>query len=152
MEKNQIVILEDRGLISVSGPDVKNFLQNIISNDIEIVNDSNSIFTGIFTPQGKYLYEFFVISYKGGYLLECNNELKKEIIKHLFKYKLRSKIEINDFSSNYVVGIINLEKFQEIQADAGSSSATTLYRESPCFLDPRLNTLGARMISSLENL
>ena len=55
MEKNQIVILEDRGLISVSGPDVKNFLQNIISNDIEIVNDSNSIFTGIFTPQGKYL-------------------------------------------------------------------------------------------------
>ena len=152
MEKDQIVILEDRGLISVSGPDVKNFLQNIISNDIEIVNDSNSIFTGIFTPQGKYLYEFFVISYKGGYLLECNNELKEEIIKHLFKYKLRSKIEINDFSSNYVVGIINLEKFQEIQADAGSSSATTLYRESPCFLDPRLNTLGARMISSLENL
>ena len=35
MEKDQIVILKDRGLISLSGPDVKDFLQNILSNDIE---------------------------------------------------------------------------------------------------------------------
>ena len=58
MEKNQIVILEDRGLILVEGVDAKEFLQNIISNNIDKVNESNSIFSAIFTPQGKYLYEF----------------------------------------------------------------------------------------------
>ena len=51
-----------RGIISVLGKDSKKFLQNIITNDINIVNKDNSIFSGIFTPQGKYLYEFFIIN------------------------------------------------------------------------------------------
>ena len=56
MEKNQIIILEDRGLIAIEGPDAKDFLQNIISNDVNKVSESSSIFSGIFTPKGKYLY------------------------------------------------------------------------------------------------
>ena len=48
MEKDQIIILEDRGLIAVEGADAKDFLQNIISNNIERVNKTNSIFSGIF--------------------------------------------------------------------------------------------------------
>ena len=42
MEKDQIILLEDRGLISITGDDAKNFLQNIITNDIEKVNNSYS--------------------------------------------------------------------------------------------------------------
>ena len=54
MKKDQINILKDRGIISVLGKDSKKFLQSIITNDINIVNKDNSIFSGIFTPQGKY--------------------------------------------------------------------------------------------------
>ena len=43
MEKDQIIILENRGLISVTGDDAKEFLQNIITNDIEKVDQNNSI-------------------------------------------------------------------------------------------------------------
>ena len=57
MDKDQIILLEDRGLILITGEDVKNFLQNIITNDIEKVNLSTSIFSALFTPQGKYLFE-----------------------------------------------------------------------------------------------
>ena len=59
MEKDQIILLEDRGLISITGEDTKNFLQNIITNDIDKVSFSSSIFSALFTPQGKYLFEFF---------------------------------------------------------------------------------------------
>ena len=59
MEKDQIILLDNRGLILISGEDAKNFLQNIITNDIEKVNLSTSIFSALFTPQGKYLFEFF---------------------------------------------------------------------------------------------
>ena len=52
MEKDQIVISEDRGIISVSGPDAGDFLQNILTNDVDKVVESNSIFSAIFTPQG----------------------------------------------------------------------------------------------------
>ena len=61
MEKDQIILLENRGLISITGEDIKNFLQNIITNDIEKVSSSASIFSALFTPQGKYLFEFFLI-------------------------------------------------------------------------------------------
>jgi folate-binding protein YgfZ len=152
MEKDQIIILEDRGLISVEGVEAKDFLHNIVSNNVEKVNESNSVFSGIFTAQGKYLYEFFIIKNKEGYLLDCDNDLKEELIKHLLKYKLRSKIEIKDLSSSYVVGVISEEKFKEIQTEISSKEKTVLYRESPCFLDSRATLLGARILSSLEKL
>ena len=152
MEKNQIIILEDRGLILVKDLEAKEFLQNIISNDIDKINDSNSIFSAIFTPQGKYLYEFFIIKNKDGYLLDCHIEIKDDLIKHLSKYKLRSKIEIKDLSSSHAVGVISKDKFEEIQEELGSKEKTVLYRASPCFVDTRLSSLGARILSSLEKL
>jgi folate-binding protein YgfZ len=152
MEKNQITILENRGLVLVEGPEAKNFLQNILSNNIEKVNETNSIFSGIFTPQGKYLYEFFIIKNKEGYLLDCDIELEEGLIKHLLKYKLRSKVEIKNLSSSHVVGVISEEKFIEIQAEVSSEEKTIIYRDSPFFLDPRNILLGARILSSLEKL
>jgi len=152
MEKNQISILEDRGLIAIEGPDAKDFLQNIISNDVDKVCESSSIFSGIFTPQGKYLYEFFVIKNSEGFFLDCDNTLKEELIKYLSKYKLRSKVEIKDLSSSYVIGVTSEEKFKEIQNEISSKEKTILYRESPFFLDTRSAKLGARILSSLEKL
>ena len=49
MEKDQIILLEDRGLISITGEDSKSFLQNIITNDMEKVDTSNSVFSALFT-------------------------------------------------------------------------------------------------------
>ena len=152
MEKYQIVILEDRGLIAIEGPDSQNFLQNIISNDIEKVSKSNSIFSGIFTAQGKYLYEFFIIKNNKGYFLDCDNCFKEELIKHISKYKLRSKIEIKDMSSSYVIGVTSEEKFKEIQSEMATKEKTIFYRESPYFIDTRSIKLGARILSSLEKL
>ena len=152
MENNQIIISVDRGLISLTGTDVKDFLQNILSNDVDKVDVSNSVFSAILSPQGKYLYEFFIIKFSDGYLLDCENELTKEIIAHLNKYKLRSKVEIKDFSSKYVVGIINLKKFEEIQVLEKKNTETIQYRDSLIFVDPRIKELGARIISSLEKL
>ena len=62
MKKKNVYILEDRGLLYVSGDDVKEFLQNIITNDIDAVSENNSCFAGLLSPQGKYLYDFIVVS------------------------------------------------------------------------------------------
>ena len=152
MEKNQIILLEDRGLISITGDDAKNFLQNIITNDIEKVNNSCSIFSALFTPQGKYLFEFFLIQSKDGYLLDCDSKATNEIISYLTKYKLRSKIEIKDLSSEYIIGIISLEKFNEMQKSENKQTDTIEYRNSSIFIDSRNKKLGARILSTLEKL
>ena len=152
MEKDQIILLEDRGLISITGEDTKNFRQNIITNSIEKVNLSTSIFSAIFTPQGKYLFEFFLIQLKNGYLLDCDNIFTNEIINYLSKYKLRSKIELSNISKDYVIGLINSEKFLDIQKNENKTGDTIEFRGSPLFLDPRNKNLGARIVSSLEKL
>lgn len=152
MEKDKIILLEDRGLISITGEDSKNFLQNIITNDVEKVSTSNSIFSALFTPQGKYLFEFFLLLTKEGFLLDCDNKFTNEIITYLSKYKLRSKIEIKDISTNHVIGLISLEKFIEIQNNENKNTDTIVYRDSPVFIDPRNKKLGARILSTLEKL
>ena len=152
MKKDQVVILEKRGVILVSGDDAKDFLQIIITNDINKVSNKNSVFAALLTPQGKYLNEFFVIKNNKGYLLDCSENSTKELIKDLSKYKLRSKVEIEDFSSEFVIGVINDSKFKELQDELKSNENTITYRDTPIFLDPRNKDLGARIISPLEKL
>ena len=152
MKINQINILKDRGIISVSGKDVKEFLQNIITNDINIVSKENSVFSGIFTPQGKYLYEFFVIKSDDGYLLDSSEEFVDELKNFLEKYKLNSDVKIKDISDKYVVGVISNEKFEEIKKEENKSTQTVIFRSSPFFEDPRSKKLGSRVLSNLEKL
>ena len=96
MEKNEVITLEDRGFIQVKGTEAKDFLQNIVTNDIEKVTDKLTIFSSILTPQGKYLFDFCIIKLKDSYLLECEKKSTSEIIKLLSFYKLRSKIDLVD--------------------------------------------------------
>ena len=152
MKKDQINILKDRGIISVLGKDSKEFLQNIITNDINIVNKDNSIFSGIFTPQGKYLYEFFIVKSNDGYFLDCSEEFVGELKVFLEKYKLNTDVEIKDISDEYVVGIVSNEKFEEIKKEENKTTQTIIYRSSPFFQDPRSKKLGSRVLSNLEKL
>ena len=152
MKKDQIVILEDRGLISISGKDAREYLQNIITNDINKVSKTSSIFSALLNPQGKYLFEFFIIKSNNGYFLDCDKKINEELISNLAKYKLRSQVEIKDLSSKFVIGVINFDKFKEIQNNEKNKTDTILYKESPIFIDSRRKELGARILSSLEKL
>ena len=152
MKKDQVIILEKRGVILISGEDSKDFLQNIVTNDMNKVSNKSSIFSALLTPQGKYLSEFFIIKKSEGYLLDCSENSTEELIKDLSKYKLKSKVQIKDLSSEFVIGVINLLKFQELQKELKLYENTIIYRETPIFLDIRNEELGARMISNIEKL
>ena len=152
MEKNEAAILEDRGFIQVRGPEAKDFLQNIVTNDLEKVSSKLTVFSSILTPQGKYLFEFFISKLNDSYLLECEKESTIEIIKQLNFYKLRSKVDFADLSEKYVAAIISLEKFQEMSSSNLQKGNTISYRNDLIYIDPRNSKLGAKIISKLENL
>ena len=69
MNKKKVYILEDRGILFIQGKDAMEFLQNLITNDIDKVNETNSCFASLLTPQGKYLFDFLVVKHKNGYFL-----------------------------------------------------------------------------------
>ena len=75
MEINETTVLDDRGFIQINGDEAKDFLQNIVTNDIDKISTDLTLFSSILTPQGKYLYEFFILKIEGGYLLECEKKI-----------------------------------------------------------------------------
>ena len=152
MNIKNVYILDDRAILYINGEDAKEFLQNLISNDINKVCDVNSCFSSLLTPQGKFLYEFIIIKYKTGYLLDCEKPQAEELFKQLSLYKLRSKVEILNLSNEFVVAAFSHEKFLTFHEVMDQPGYTIKYREDPIFLDPRNKDLGARLIINLEKL
>ena len=152
MNKKKVYILEDRGILFVQGKDAKEFLQNLITNDIDKVNETNSCFASLLTPQGKYLFDFLVVKHKNGYFLDCEKIQIENLYNQLDLYKLRSKVEILNLSNEFVVAALSNEKFLEFEGAKNLSGFTIKYREDPVFLDPRKKELGARIIINLEKL
>ena len=150
MNKESIYILEDRGIIYINGGESFNYLQNIISNDLNKVSDNQSCFSYLLTPQGKYLFEFIIIKHKNGYFLDCPKYQIENLYKQLTLYKLRSKVAISNLSNEFVVAALFKDKFPEFNNnDAGM---TIKFREDPVILDPRCIDLGARIVINLEKL
>ena len=152
MNIKNVYILEDRAILYINGEDAKEFLQNLISNDINKVSDVNSCFSSLLTPQGKFLYEFIIIKHKSGYLLDCEKPQAEELFKQLSLYKLRSRVEILNLSNEFVVAAFSHEKFLTFDVAKDQPGCTIKYREDPIFLDPRNKDLGARLIINLEKL
>ena len=150
--KNNVYILEDRAILYINGFDAKNFLQNLISNDVNKISENLSCFASLLTPQGKFLYEFIVVKHKSGYFIDCEKSQSKEIFKQLNTYKIRSKVEILNLSNEFVVASFGYEKYLSIEGSKDILGFTFKYREDPIILDPRNKNLGARLIINLEKL
>ena len=136
----------------MQGEDVNEFLQNIISNDINKVTNDNSCYTSMFTPQGKYLFDFIIVKHKKGYFFDCEKKQMDDLYKQLNLYKLRSKVEIINLSNEFVIAVISKEKFLSLSNGKDKIGHTIQYREDPIVLDPRNKNLGARLIINLEKL
>jgi folate-binding protein YgfZ len=152
MNIQNVYILEDRGILYINGVDAKEFLQNIISNDINKVNEDNSCFASLLTPQGKFLFAFIIVKHKSGYFIDCEKSQTEELFKQLTIYKLRSKVEIMNLSNEFVVAAFNREKFLTFEGAKNIPGNTIKYRKDSILLDPRNKDLGARLIINLEKL
>ena len=152
MNINSAYILEDRGILYISGTDAKDFLQNIITNDLNKVSNTNSCFSSLLTPQGKFLFEFLVTKHKEGYFLDCEKTQIDDLFKQLSLYKLRSEVQILNLSNEFMVTALSYEKFRSIKGSEDKLGFTMKYIEDSIFLDPRNKNLGARLIINFEKL
>ena len=149
---NSVYILKDRAILYVNGQDAKDFLQNLISNNINKVTENSSCFASLLTPQGKFLYEFIIVKHKSGFFIDCEKSQSEEIFKQLNLYKIRSKVEILNLSNEFVVASFGYEKYLSMDKSKDILGFTMKYREDPIVLDPRNKNLGARLIINLEKL
>jgi len=142
-----IVFLEDRGVIEISGPEAFDFLQGLISNDMRKVTSEQTIYAALLTPQGKFLFDFFISRWNDSFLVETRTEAIADLLKKLKLYKLRADVTIEDKSSDYQVAAA-IGSLPDALKPSGieTRGATWTVSNGLAYLDPRLQTMGARLI------
>lgn len=95
MANNPLVaVLSSRALIAVSGPDWRQFLQGLLTQDVETLAPGDLRFAALLTPQGRLLYDMFVAGREDGCWLEVEAAKREAVIQRLSIYRLRAKVEI----------------------------------------------------------
>ena len=97
--RRRIALLPDRGVVSVTGADAAKLLQGVITNDMDLLaTPAARSMPALLTPQGKILFEFFVVPSPDGFCLETARAKAAELAKRLTMYRLRAKVDIKDAS------------------------------------------------------
>jgi len=131
----KLAVLADRGVVSVQGEDAEKLLQGLITNDMAVLSEQPALFTGLLSPQGKILFEFFVVRAAGGLLLEVAKEQAAGLVRRLTMYKLRAKVAIADASEAY-----------KVAAAWGPGQPGSEPLLTPNYPDPRCAAVGNRLL------
>jgi tRNA-modifying protein YgfZ len=129
-------LLSDRAVLEVGREDRAHFLQGLVTNDVAGLKEGEARFAGLLTPQGKILFDFFVVARGDRLLLDCPAALAAELAKRLSLYKLRAKVTVADVSAHFSVAA----------AWGGSAAEWARANAAVAYADPRLPALGLRVI------
>lgn len=138
--------LADRGVIAVTGDDCDGFLQGIVTNDVFRVTDTRAGYGAVLTPQGKYLFDFFMIRNGDGLLLDTEKDRIDAFVKKLSMYKLRAKVDITDVSDRFQVCVTfgdSAPDDMKLEARTGTARPDN---GGAVFVDPRLTDAGVRSV------
>ncbi len=122
--------LEDRAVIAVTGPEARSFLQGLITNDVERLAPGQGVYAALLTPQGKILFDFFLVEGDGAILIDCLAVARDALLKRLSMYKLRAKVMLEPRDQLALLA----------EWDSGHAKYTIAYP------DPRVPALGTRAI------
>jgi tRNA-modifying protein YgfZ len=132
-----VCLLRDRGVIEVGGADAMGFLQRLITNSVLNIPKGEGRYAGLLTPQGKLLFDFFVVPLpegaEAGYFIDCGGEQTADLVKRLNLHKMRANIAIEDKSKKFAVAAV-------FGGDAATGIEGIFYR------DTRAPHMGLRVI------
>ena len=128
-----LTVLEDRGVIAVTGADAATLLDGLVTNSLSRLGDGGAIHTGLLSPQGKILFDFFLFRTADGFLIDVAKDSMADFTKRLTFYRLRADAAFTDRSDSLVVAAL----WPEGNSVPGGVIAAP---------DPRCPDLGLRLI------
>lgn len=106
---NKFQVLDNRSIISISGKNKFTFLQGLVTNDIRKIESDkvDILYALMLTPQGRFMYDFFIFCDGDRVLIDHESQFTSEIIAKLSLYKLRSDVVLNDTKDHYQIVFID---------------------------------------------
>jgi folate-binding protein YgfZ len=145
MADARLVMLEARGILAVSGPDRRAFLQGLVSNDVEKVSPTAARYAALLTAQGKYLHDFVMIEVGESIWLDAEAARLSDLKRRLSTYRLRAKVTLDEKADLAVTAVFGGEAAAAFGLPSEPGAARAL-GAGVAFVDPRLASLGVRAI------
>jgi hypothetical protein len=145
MADARFTLLDNRGVLSVGGPDRRSFLQGLVSNDVEKVTAAEARYAALLTAQGKYLHDFMMVELGEGVLLEAEAARLADLKRRLSIYRLRAKAMIEERPDLAAAAVFGPDALATLALPAAPGAARA-FAAGIAFVDPRLAALGARCI------
>lgn len=136
--------ISNRGVLSLSGEEAKKFLQGLMTNDIYQVSEKKALYTALLTPQGKFLYDFFITERSGVLFLEVEKDRLADLKKRLMLYKLKADVVVEDVSHLYQIWAFWGEEIPEILSLPLTPGGTFPTEKDIFYSDPRWQGIGGR--------
>src|SRR5215472_9688945 len=145
MADASFVLLDDRGVLAVSGPDRRPFLQGLVSNDVDKVSPSAARYAALLTAQGKYLHDFMMTEAGESIWLDAEAARLSDLKRRLSIYRLRAKVALAERPELCVAAIFGPDAVAALGLPSTPGAARS-FHSGVVFVDPRLAALGARAI------
>ena len=151
MTEASFVVLDDRGVLAVSGPDRRSFLQGLVSNDVEKVAVDRAVYAALLTAQGKYLHDFIMIEHGEAIWLDAEAARLADLKRRLSLYRLRAKVAIEERPELAVAAIFGDGALSVLGLPEEPGKARP-EGDGAAMVDPRLARLGTRAILRGEEI
>src|SRR5947207_9249534 len=109
MADPRFVLLDDRGILAVSGPDRRPFLQGLVSNDVDKVSPAAACYAAFLTAQGKYLHDFMMVEAGESIWLDAEAARLGDLKRRLSMYRLRAKVSLDERSDLAVAAVFGAD-------------------------------------------
>jgi folate-binding protein YgfZ len=149
MADASFALLDDRGILAVSGPDRCPFLQGLVSNDVDKVSPTAACYAALLTAQGKYLHDFIMVEAGESIWLDAEAARLGDLKRRLSMYRLRARVLLDERSDLAVAAIFGAGEAAILGLPSEPGAARPL-GSGVAFVDPRLASLGARAVLPRE--
>ncbi len=148
MVEAAFVLLDDRGILKITGEDRRDFLQGVVSNDTRKLAPDHALYAAFLSAQGKYLHDFFLVEIGDAFYLDCEKARVTDLKRRLSIYKLRAKVALADASERFfVAAVFGADALAILRLPHERGAATTAaFAGGIAYVDPRLSELGARVL------
>jgi folate-binding protein YgfZ len=130
-----IAHLADRAIIEIRGAETLGFLQDLVTADVDDLQTGTAAHSALLTPQGKILFDFFILAIDGGVLIDCAEDAVTGLVQKLGMYRLRRALTIARIAPLAVAAVWD-------DSDLPPLSGAQIYA------DPRYPELGLRLIAT----
>ena len=125
--------LPGRKLLRISGEDAPRFLHGLVTCDVEHLKPGEIAFGALLSPQGKILFDFFIVRSVNGFILDTDASMADDLARRLTFYKLRAKVDIAP-----------MDERAHVFAIWGGDAPDAIVADGVVAFDPRLKDMGAR--------